>query len=254
MFHRLRARKEWQFFAVLPRADRPLAIAWWLVLALRGVLPAFFAVSMGVLVGAVQHGESLAWPLAFTGHRVRPAAGPRANPAGRRRQPGRSDRGMALRPPDGGVRAAAGRRPSGRSGAHQRPDGGPRLRPRHDRPAAVDLDGLHRRRAGGDHRRPRLRDRARGLRLVGAPRAGRSVARHALAAARERRVARPQHRGGPWRAARRRLRLPPRGRSGAGEGAAALRPGRLDARTLRRTPDPPAGAPVRRRPVCASAR
>ena len=67
MFHRLRARKEWQFFAVLPRADRPLAIAWWLVLALRGVLPAFFAVSMGVLVGAVQHGESLAWPLAFTG-------------------------------------------------------------------------------------------------------------------------------------------------------------------------------------------
>jgi ATP-binding cassette subfamily B protein len=31
VIERLRARKEWRFFGVLPTADRPLAIAWWLV-------------------------------------------------------------------------------------------------------------------------------------------------------------------------------------------------------------------------------
>jgi hypothetical protein len=67
MFQRLRGRQEWQFFAVLPRADRALAVAWWAVLVLRGLLPAGFAVAMGMLVGAVQRGESLAGPLAFVG-------------------------------------------------------------------------------------------------------------------------------------------------------------------------------------------
>ena len=51
---RLRARNEWQFFAVLPRADPLLAAGWWVALVLRGVLPAVFAISMGALVGAVQ--------------------------------------------------------------------------------------------------------------------------------------------------------------------------------------------------------
>ena len=46
----LRARAEWQFFAILPRADRALAAAWWAVLLLRGLLPAALAVAMGVLV------------------------------------------------------------------------------------------------------------------------------------------------------------------------------------------------------------
>ena len=64
---RLRERKEWKFFAVLPRADRTLAAAWWVVLVLRGVLPAAFAVTMGVLVGAVQGGDDLAGPLAAMG-------------------------------------------------------------------------------------------------------------------------------------------------------------------------------------------
>ena len=64
---RVRQRQEWKFFAVLPRADRRLAVAWWAVLVLRGVLPAAFAVAMGVLVGAVQGGEPLAGPLAFVG-------------------------------------------------------------------------------------------------------------------------------------------------------------------------------------------
>jgi len=67
MSGRLRARKEWQFFAVLPRADRPLAIGWWIALVIRGLTPAVFAVAMGVLVGAVQRGEPLDWPLAFAG-------------------------------------------------------------------------------------------------------------------------------------------------------------------------------------------
>jgi ATP-binding cassette subfamily B protein len=67
VLQRLTARKEWRFFAVLPKADPGLAAAWWTVLLLRGILPAAFAIAMGVLVGAVQHGHRLAGPLAFAG-------------------------------------------------------------------------------------------------------------------------------------------------------------------------------------------
>ena len=67
MLARLRARKEWIFFSVLPRADAALAFYWWTALLLRGILPALFAIAMGVLVGAVQRGEPLAAPLAFVG-------------------------------------------------------------------------------------------------------------------------------------------------------------------------------------------
>src|SRR6476660_1482422 len=67
MIARLRARPEWQFFRVLPRADRALTAGWWLVLALRGLLPALFAVAMGLLVGAVQTGTPLAGPLGLVG-------------------------------------------------------------------------------------------------------------------------------------------------------------------------------------------
>jgi len=63
----LTERKEWKFFAVLPKAAPGLAAAWWTSLFLRGILPAAFAIAMGVLVGAVQHGHSLARPLAFAG-------------------------------------------------------------------------------------------------------------------------------------------------------------------------------------------
>jgi ABC-type multidrug transport system fused ATPase/permease subunit len=63
----LRDRQEWRFFRALPAADGPLAVTWWVVLILRGVLPALFAVSMGMLVGAVQRGESLAAALTLTG-------------------------------------------------------------------------------------------------------------------------------------------------------------------------------------------
>ena len=67
MLQRLRDRKEWKFFGVLPQADRLLAVLWWAVLVLRGVLPAIFAVAMGLLVGAVQHGEPLGRPLTIVG-------------------------------------------------------------------------------------------------------------------------------------------------------------------------------------------
>jgi ATP-binding cassette subfamily B protein len=63
----LTARKEWKFFAVLPKAAPALAAGWWTVLLLRGILPAAFAIAMGVLVGAVQRGQSLTEPLAFAG-------------------------------------------------------------------------------------------------------------------------------------------------------------------------------------------
>jgi ABC-type multidrug transport system fused ATPase/permease subunit len=60
-------RKEWKFFSVLPKADAGLTAAWWAALLLRGMLPAGFAIAMGVLVGAVQRGDALAVPLAFAG-------------------------------------------------------------------------------------------------------------------------------------------------------------------------------------------
>jgi ATP-binding cassette, subfamily B, bacterial len=67
MLQSLTARKEWKFFAVLPKAAPILAEGWWTVLLLRGILPAAFAIAMGVLVGAVQRGHSLTEPLAFAG-------------------------------------------------------------------------------------------------------------------------------------------------------------------------------------------
>jgi ATP-binding cassette, subfamily B, bacterial len=67
MLRRLTERKEWKLFAVLPKADPALAAAWWAALLLRGILPAVFAIAMGVLVGAVEHGQALAVPLAFAG-------------------------------------------------------------------------------------------------------------------------------------------------------------------------------------------
>lgn len=67
MIERLRARPDVKFFGVLPRAAGSLAIAWWWVLLMRGLLPALFAIAMGVLVGAVQRGDALAIPLASVG-------------------------------------------------------------------------------------------------------------------------------------------------------------------------------------------
>jgi ABC-type multidrug transport system fused ATPase/permease subunit len=67
MIERLRARDEWKFFAALPHADPALAAGWWLVLVLRGVLPAIFAIAMGELVRAVELGDPLTGSLAVVG-------------------------------------------------------------------------------------------------------------------------------------------------------------------------------------------
>jgi len=67
MIERLRERDEWKFFGVLPKADGPLAAAWWATLLMRGLLPALFAIAMGALVGAVQRGDELTAPLALVG-------------------------------------------------------------------------------------------------------------------------------------------------------------------------------------------
>ena len=67
MLRGLRRRNEWKFFAVLPKASPALSAAWWIVLVVRGVLPAIFAVAMGALVASVQHGRSLGGPLAAAG-------------------------------------------------------------------------------------------------------------------------------------------------------------------------------------------
>ena len=67
MLATLRARNEWKFFAVLPKADRLLAIVWWALLVLRGVLPAMLAIAMAQLVAVVQAGGNLGPPLAVVG-------------------------------------------------------------------------------------------------------------------------------------------------------------------------------------------
>ncbi len=67
MLDRIKERQEWKFFRVLPQAHRGLAWSWWAAVLLRGSLPAFLAVAMGVLVGAVQKGDSLTGPLIAVG-------------------------------------------------------------------------------------------------------------------------------------------------------------------------------------------
>ena len=67
MLRSLTDRKEWKFFGILPKADPGLAGAWWTILLLRGILPAAFAIGMGLLVAAVQRGGPLGGPLAFAG-------------------------------------------------------------------------------------------------------------------------------------------------------------------------------------------
>ena len=67
MLARLQSRQEWALARALWRADRLLSVAWWAVLVLRGLLPPAFAISMGVLVTAVQDGASLTGPLVAVG-------------------------------------------------------------------------------------------------------------------------------------------------------------------------------------------
>src|SRR5829696_5637662 len=67
LVQRLRERNEWNVAVALWKADPALATAWWVVLVVRGVLPAAFGIAIGVLVGAVQRGNGLGIALAFAG-------------------------------------------------------------------------------------------------------------------------------------------------------------------------------------------
>lgn len=67
MIRQLRRRADCQFFVELARADRRLAAAWWTLLALRGALPAIFAVLSGALVGAVQQDSGVMGAVAALG-------------------------------------------------------------------------------------------------------------------------------------------------------------------------------------------
>ena len=245
MLQRLRERNEWKFFGVLPKADRPLAIAWWIVLVLRGVLPAVFAVAMGVLVGAVQRGDSLAGPLTFVGavfvllQVLAPIHQAVSANLGDRTAAWLYDRltEACVRPPGMG-HLEDPKLTSDLTVARDFDLGmtGP--------PLSISMDFI----AGGL------------VELIGGLACAVVLFAYAWWA--------PLVLGGAWlathwllresavwrdrntdevraRAARRRLRLPARRRSGAGEGAAPLRPRGLDARSLRRAPHAPARAAVR---------
>ena len=67
MRFRLRERQEWKFFAVLPKAHLGLAVAWWVLLLLAGILPAVFAIAVGWTVGAVEASAPLRGPLLLAG-------------------------------------------------------------------------------------------------------------------------------------------------------------------------------------------
>ena len=153
MLKRLRERNEWKFFAVLPQADGRLAFVWWLVVLLRGVLPAVFAIAMGALVDGRAERRQPDRAARVHRCRLRPAADPGPAPDRRQPQPWRPHRGLALRPPDPRLRASSRHGAPRRSQADRRPHRGARLRPRHDRSAAVVRARLHRRRTGGNDRR-----------------------------------------------------------------------------------------------------
>ena len=194
MLERLRARPEWTFFAVLPKADPVLATAWWAVLLLRGVLPAALAIVMGQLVGAVQRGDPLAGPLTWVGvvfvllQMLTPIHQALGANLGDRTAAWLYDRltDACVTPPGmghledptlTGDLTVARDFDLGMTGP----------------PLSISMDFI----AGGlveTAWRAVLRRGARRLRVVGAARTGGCLVDHALAAARERDLARPQHR------------------------------------------------------------
>jgi ABC-type multidrug transport system fused ATPase/permease subunit len=67
MFERLRRRQEMQFFGALHRAAPAWTVAWWVLIVLRGAVPAVVSVAFGWLVSAIEGGRSLTGPLVLTG-------------------------------------------------------------------------------------------------------------------------------------------------------------------------------------------
>ncbi|MGZ4739801.1 MAG: ABC transporter ATP-binding protein [Ilumatobacteraceae bacterium] len=67
MIDRLRRRQEWQFFRALRRAAPAYAIGWWVLIVLRGTLPAVTSIGFGWLVSAITRHVSLVGPLVMVG-------------------------------------------------------------------------------------------------------------------------------------------------------------------------------------------
>ncbi len=67
MIDRMRGRQEWQFFRALYRAAPAYAILWWVLVVLRGTLPAVTSVGFGWLVSAITRDVSLVGPLVMVG-------------------------------------------------------------------------------------------------------------------------------------------------------------------------------------------
>ena len=67
VLERVYGRKEWMFFAALPKADGGLALAWWTAVVLRGLLPVVFAIAMGALVACGAARRRHRAPLAVAG-------------------------------------------------------------------------------------------------------------------------------------------------------------------------------------------
>ena len=67
MLERLWDSQEWKLIRVMGRANPVLAAAWWAILVARGILPALFAIAMGLLIGAVESEANLLTALVLVG-------------------------------------------------------------------------------------------------------------------------------------------------------------------------------------------
>ena len=236
VLRRLRARQEWQFFAVLPKADPVLAAIWWALLLLNGAMPAIFAVAIGVTVGAVQQGRPVGGALALTG--VVFVLMLILNPIQTAVSMNLGNK-VSLWLNEALIRACV--QPPG-IGHLEDPDLADDLTTARefDRgmtgpPMYFNVDFLATSLVAA------VSGVASAVVLIGfawwaAVGSGCGVGIDTLAAARERGLAGPEHSRSALRPAPRGLRLPTRRRSAAGKGAATLRPRRLDGRALHRAP------------------
>ena len=148
MVKRLRERQEWQFFALLPKAAPGLTVAWWSLLLLAGILPAVFAVATGVMVHAVQRGDSLFGALVLVG--VAFIAMLVVSPilTAVSMNLGNQVSAWLERAADRELRRPARHRAPGGCRPGRGPDRRPGVRPGHDRPADVLQRRLHRHQPG----------------------------------------------------------------------------------------------------------
>ena len=239
MIARLRARQEWALAGALRRADARLTTAWWAGILLRGTLPAVLAVASGWLIAAITDGTSTAGPLLTFGavFVISQLIGPLHEAVGYnlgdRTSTSLNDRLMAVTLAPPGI-------------AHlERADLSADLTMARDFDLGITgpplsfamnflADGLTNLVVG-----VASAVGAGPLRMVAGHRARPRLVGDPLAAARERRVAGPQHPGGARRPAPCRLRLPLGRRPAGGQGGPPLRAGRLGDRSLRQPPPTP---------------